>query len=102
MLAGSRVRFLQGWVTHISPETSLVTLNTAAGTEHISYDYLILALGSHVDRESIPGIDRHAYALDPYGALAAPALKQRLETLGQSPFRAVVAGAGATGIEAAA
>ena len=101
MLAGSKARFLQGWVTGILPETRQVAVETDAGTEQLPYDYLVLALGSRVERASKPGIEEHAYALDPYGPLATVALKERLEALGQSPFRALVAGAGATGIEAA-
>ncbi len=101
MLAGSKVRFVQGWVTQILPEEQLVKIESVDGQARLPYDYLILALGSRVDRESIPGIDQHAYALDPYGPLSATGLKRRLETLGQDHFRAVIAGAGATGIEAA-
>lgn len=102
MLAGSKVCFLQGWVTQILPEARQVVVDTAVGRQHIAYDYLVTALGSRVDRESVAGVRDHAFTLDPSGPLTTPALTEKLKDLGSTPFRAVVVGGGATGVEAAA
>ena len=68
----------------------------------IPYDKLIVALGSRVERDVVPGVNEHAYTLDPYGDLTTTALTERLQALGKSTFHAVVVGGGATGSEVAA
>jgi NADH dehydrogenase FAD-containing subunit len=65
------------------------------------YDYLVNALGSRVSRYTIPGVHDHAFTLDPYGDLTSEALRAKLTAYGKNPFRVVVVGGGATGIEAA-
>jgi NADH dehydrogenase len=82
-----------------------ITVATASGRQSITYDRLVLALGSEVWRPNIPGLAAHAFDVDTYAA--AVRLDSHLASLGgsaPSPGRAtvVVVGAGFTGIEVAA
>lgn len=78
MLRGSRVIFRQGWVTVLHPDARRVTLETEQGSEELAYDYLVYALGSVVDRDSVPGVRQGAYASDPLGDRSATDLHRRL------------------------
>ncbi|MCL4262107.1 MAG: FAD-dependent oxidoreductase [Anaerolineae bacterium] len=102
MLRGSRAKFRQGWVKTILPDEQVVVVDTAVAEQRLPYDYLINALGSRVDRQIVPGVDEYAYILDPYGNLTADMLHKWLKARGARPFRTVVVGGGATGIEMAA
>jgi len=101
MLRGTRVRFLQGWVTTLDPTQQCVHVQTADGEQQLAYDYLVNALGSSVNRQTVAGVQEYAYTLDPYGDLTTAALQAKLVAYGQDPLRVVVVGGGATGIEAA-
>jgi NADH dehydrogenase len=101
MLRGTKARFLQGWVTAINPAEQRVFIRTTGGEQELAYDYLVNALGSRVDRDTVPGVDEYAFTLDPYGDLTASALDARLKAYSEKAFRVVVVGGGATGIEAA-
>jgi NADH dehydrogenase FAD-containing subunit len=101
MLRDTQARFLQGWVTALDPARQRVHIQTTSGKQQLAYDYLVIALGSRVDRHAIPGVDDYAFTLDPYGNLTSETLKSKLTTYGQNPFRMVVVGGGATGVEAA-
>jgi NADH dehydrogenase len=98
MLRVTRVQFRQGWVTDLDPDSRSVTVQTPQGGEAISYDVLVYALGSVVDQDTVPGVRENAFVLDPRGANATAALRDRLDTL---TGRVVVVGGGATGIEGA-
>jgi NADH dehydrogenase FAD-containing subunit len=101
MLRGTQARFLRGWVAAIDPAQQCIQVQTGNGEQQLAYDYLLIALGSRVDRCSIPGVLDHAFTLDPYGDLTSEALKSKLTSYSQNPFRVVVVGGGATGVEAA-
>jgi len=101
MLRGTRVQFLQGWVSAIHPATRCVTIKTAQRVEELGYDYLVYALGSAVDQDTVPGLREHAYVLDPRGSNASGAVLERLRAISQSGGQVVVVGGGATGIEGA-
>jgi NADH dehydrogenase len=66
--------------------------------ERIGYDRLVLALGSSVDLESVPGAREHAFTLDPQ---RAQVLAARMPQLAAAGAKVVIAGNGLTGIEAA-
>lgn len=102
MLAGTKVQFQQGWVTHIIPETRQVVVERNGIRQKVSYDYLVIALGSHVDRDSVNGVNEYAFTPDPFGAHTTQELTQKLQSLAERPFQAVIVGGGATGIETAA
>jgi len=99
MLRGTRVEFLQGWVSGIDQQAHKIELNSGECT--LEYDYLIYALGSQVDQTRVPGIRQHAYVLDPGGPNGTAALREKLISL-KDGQRVVVTGGGATGIEVAA
>jgi len=94
-----------GEVEAIDPARRQISLVTSSGEEALSYDRLVLALGSEVMRPDIPGLAEHAFDVDTYAA--ALRLEHHLTSLGRSapsPGRStvVVVGAGFTGIEVAA
>ncbi|PSO13785.1 NAD(P)/FAD-dependent oxidoreductase [Bradyrhizobium sp. MOS003] len=89
----------------IDPVRRQISLVTGNGDEVLSYDRLVLALGSELMRPDIPGVAEHAFDVDTYAA--ALRLEDHLISLGRSapsPGRStvVVVGAGFTGIEVAA
>lgn len=90
-LANTSVRFVQAYVRDIQPDHKQVVLNDNV----ISYDTLVIATGSHVDRDAIPGIREHAYTLD---AASANQLHDHIAP----GKRMLIVGGGLTGIEAAA
>jgi NADH dehydrogenase len=100
-LRGTGVQFVQGLVTGINPAAHTITVQTDTESQQLSYDKLLYALGSTIDRDSIPGIRDHAYTLTPTGDHSAAGLREVLPTL-PAGARLVVCGGGATGIEAAA
>src|SRR5690606_32950005 len=74
-----------------------VTATDGAGTEELSYDTLVHALGSAPADPGVPGVAEHADELASRpGALR---LRERLAGLGAGG-RVVVVGGGLTGIEA--
>lgn len=94
-----------GEVEAVDPARRQISLVTSRGEETMSYDRLVLALGSEVMRPNIPGLAEHAFDVDTYAA--ALRLEDHLISLGRSapsPGRStiVVVGAGFTGIEVAA
>ena len=94
LLKRNGVQFMQGWVTRLNPDSNSLTV----GSQTVSYDYLIYALGSFVDTTRVPGIQEHAFAL---GSEAnAIALRDRLTHIRQGG-RLIICGGGLTGIEAA-
>jgi NADH:ubiquinone reductase (H+-translocating) len=99
LLDGSGVDFYQGWVTALQPEQKRLSVESASGLQTLSYDYLIYAAGSTVERAMIPGGRAHALALsDQAGAVEARA---RLAAVGERGGEVLVIGGGLTGIELA-
>ena len=90
-LTNTPVRFVQAYVREIQPDHKQIVLKDKV----IRYDTLVIATGSHVDRDAIPGIREHAYTLD---AASAEQLRDRIAP----GKRMLVVGGGLTGIEAAA
>ena len=97
MIRGTGIRFVQGWMAEMQPDKNCITVATASGEEDVHYDYLVYALGSAIDMDSVEGVREHAYALNPHGAKATDALRQKL--LSMNSGRVVLIGGGATGIE---
>jgi NADH dehydrogenase FAD-containing subunit len=104
LLRGTRVRFVRGWVVALAPQAQQVRLRTDAGSEILAYDYLLYALGSRTDKDSVAGVREHALAMG--NPADSELLRQRLLQLGEyDPNPAgevVVVGGGLTGIESAA
>jgi NADH dehydrogenase len=98
MLRGTGIRFVQGWVTAVHPDTKTVEVQQRDGAETFAYDKLVYALGSSVDRDSVQGVRDYAYTLDSH---SAPLLAQRMKAIASKSGHVVVIGSGFTGIEAA-
>jgi NADH dehydrogenase len=99
LLDKTGIRFMQGWVTAVSPQQSTITLQTQTGEQQLAYDNLVYALGSHVDSSLIPGIQEHAFTLG--SEQTAQQLQQALPDIARKNGRLLVIGGGLTGIEAA-
>ncbi len=102
VLRGTGVNFIHGYVNRIDTAQRALLVQTYAETRSVHYDYLLYALGSTLDRDSVRGVREHAYTLTPSGPLSAAALRERLPVRNDAGGRLVVCGGGATGIEAAA
>lgn len=94
-LAGTGVRFVQGWVTGIDADGHTVRIDDEVT---LRYDALVYALGSVADSSVVDGVDEFAYTLN--SAQDATMLADHLTRL--TGGTVVVAGGGLTGIESAA
>lgn len=106
LLKGTGIRFVQGWVTGLSPARQTVTVHTARGDNQIAYDYLIYALGSFVDTRTVPGAAEYAMSLSTEETTLAlqkqlPQVAEQGGRLSEMPSGVLVCGGGLTGIEAA-
>src|SRR2546421_5087465 len=102
MLRRTHVQFLQGRVTSIDPAHHEIVVVDQQHTQHVEYDYLVYALGSVTDRQTVPGVAQYAYTLTARGPLSAAALRETLPSIEARGGQIVVSGGGATGIETAA
>ena len=103
ILRKTQVQFLQGRVTSLDPSQHRITVQDQQQQQHeLAYDYLVYALGSMTDRQSVPGVAQYAYSLSARGPLSAAALRETLPEIGARGGQVVVSGGGATGIETAA
>jgi NADH dehydrogenase len=98
------VRHARAEVRGIDTRTRVVEVATEGRIETISYDTLVVALGSALVRPAVPGLAQYGFDVDTYPA--AEKLGEHFKELGSrppSPARAtvVVVGAGFTGIEVA-
>ena len=98
------VNHMRAEVQAVDPSARHVMVETAVGQQCLTYDRLVLTLGSQLVRPAIPGLAVHDYDVDTY--VAAARLDAHLEELGkQAPSEGrstvVVVGAGFTGIEVA-
>ena len=99
MIRGTGIRFIQGWVTGIHPDTKTVEVHSSdKSVTSLPYDKLVYALGSSVDRSAVAGVRDYAYTLDSH---SAPLLAQRMKNIAQKNGKVIVIGGGLTGIESA-
>ncbi|MBI6634901.1 NAD(P)/FAD-dependent oxidoreductase [Pseudomonas paralactis] len=104
LLSAVGVTFVQGAADSIDTNARQVTYRNAAGTPAtLTYDRLVLAAGSRLNRPSMDGI-QHVFDVDQIeDATRLEAHIKALKNLPDSPARntVVVAGGGFTGIETA-
>jgi NADH:ubiquinone reductase (H+-translocating) len=91
---GTGVRLRVGWVERVDLQGRTLSV----GGELVGWDRLVLALGSHTETRSAPGIREHAHTLDAAGSATLSAL---LPKIAAKRGRVVIVGGGLTGIEAA-
>ncbi|MBA3261727.1 MAG: FAD-dependent oxidoreductase [Thermoleophilaceae bacterium] len=97
-LTGRKVTNVRGEAYEIDTARSLVRVRGSDEHASIPFDFVILATGSTIDAESVPGVSEHAHSL------ASPESAARLnDALSELPEGSVAAvcGGGMTGIEAA-
>ncbi|MBD2667479.1 FAD-dependent pyridine nucleotide-disulfide oxidoreductase [Richelia sinica FACHB-800] len=99
LLQGTGIRFYQAVITNIDIQQQQIQLQT--GTE-ISYDYLVLALGSETPLDLTPGATTHAY---PFRTITdVYRLEEKIRILEESDadkIRVAIVGAGYSGVELA-
>ncbi|PKM82938.1 MAG: FAD-dependent oxidoreductase [Firmicutes bacterium HGW-Firmicutes-14] len=100
----TRVRIIKDIVLHILPKENKILLEQ--GT--VTYDYLVVALGSEPEYFNIPGIERHSLTLRSLNSakLIRTHIENRFAAFKANPLKRefltiVVGGAGFTGIELA-
>lgn len=99
LLAKRGVRFVQGFVEALEPDRRQVLgRDSTGGAFALSYDELILALGSHTATPA-PDVAAHTVQLDSLSTVEAAA--GRLRDLAMRGGRVLVVGGGLTGIETA-
>jgi len=97
-LTGKRVANVRGKAVAIDPGRGRAAVERDGRVTEIPFDQVLLAVGSGVDLDSVPGVRENAHALsDPR---AAERLWDALREL-RAGSRVVVCGGGFTGIEAA-
>ncbi len=99
----NKVEFVQGTVERIVPEENRVLL----GDGELSYDYLVVALGSEAETFGIKGMKEHAFSI--VNVNAARKIREHIESQfsaynkeevkNEERLTIVVGGAGFTGIE---
>lgn len=95
---------VKGKVVGLDLARQTVQVDTGMGTQDVTYDKLVYALGSQLRRPPIPGLADHSFDVDTYHG--AKRLEQHLESLpaaarSDERYTALVVGAGLTGIEIA-
>lgn len=99
MLRGTGVGFVQGKVVALHADAHEVVLETSTGVQNLSYDYLVYALGSTFERDTVPGVREYAYTLATSGPKSVMALREQLAGLAERGGRVLVCGGGLTGLE---
>lgn len=101
MFKGTAINLIVGKATSLNKEAKTVTLEDG---HTLSYDILILALGSVTNYFHIDGLEEHAFAVKSLheGKRLRQHLHQELMDTGKPEVHYVVVGAGPTGVELAA
>lgn len=98
LFANTDIKFCQDLVTEINLETQEIYCQNC----HLSYDYLVLALGSETPLQGVPGVAEFAF---PFRSLSdAYRLEEKirlLEASQQEKIRVAVVGGGYSGVELA-
>jgi demethylphylloquinone reductase len=99
LLQGTNIQLYRDWVTTIDLDSCSVSL---ASQERLTYDYLVLSVGSKTKYADIEGLQEYALT---FRTLAdAELLKTRLQTLlasGRQKLRIAIIGSGPNGVELA-
>src|SRR5947208_722107 len=64
MLQGTRIQFVRGRVIDWQARGGEIAVIMGQDAQKLQYDYLVYALGSHVDSAAVRGVKEHAYTLD--------------------------------------
>jgi NADH dehydrogenase len=94
LIKGTRVDLALGCIDQLDYGNRTLKL----GGERIEFDTLVLALGSHVDVDSVEGVREHAMAVES-GTVST--IHRALQKAAAHPGRVTIVGGGLTGIELA-
>jgi NADH:quinone reductase (non-electrogenic) len=94
LIRGTGIQLRVGQIERLDPSRRVLSV----GDERIEFDTLVLALGSHVDVDSIKGVREHAMTVE-LGSVSA--IHERLARLAVGGGRVTIVGGGLTGIELA-
>jgi NADH dehydrogenase len=97
-LTGRRVENVRGRAVAIDADRGAVAVERDGELSELRFDQALVAVGSEIDVEAVPGVAAHAHSLA--GPVAAMRLRQALRAL-PAASAVAVCGAGFTGIEAA-
>ena len=97
-LTGRRVENVRARAIAVDPDRGVVAVERDGRLAEVPFDQVLLAVGSTVDFESVPGAAAHAHSLA--GPISAVRLREALRRLPEGS-RVAVGGGGFTGIEAA-
>ena len=97
-LTGRRVENLQARAVAVDPDRGAVAIERDGRLAEIPFDQVLIAVGSGIDLEAVPGVAEHAHSLS--GPAAAVRLREALRVL-RPDSRVAVCGAGFTGLEMA-
>lgn len=97
-MLGSKVGFLEGYVSDLDPDAGRAAVSTPDGVLSVPFDRVILATGSTTERAPIPG-GEHVHGLADIDA--ARALRPRLAEV-RAGSSVTVVGGGLTGLETVA
>jgi NADH dehydrogenase len=101
-LAGTRIEFICGRVEALDAVNRIVRIDSGGTKRELAFDRCIYALGSATDAHSVPGVDQHAYRLDPgEDRRSATALCSRLAESSAPSLRVAVVGGANTATEVA-
>jgi len=98
-LTGRRVAHVRGRAYEIDLDRRLIRTSGSDGAQTVAFDHLILATGSVVDLDRVPGAREHAHSLNDQAS--AQRLRVTLRHM-RSGGLIAVCGGGMTGLEAAA
>lgn len=93
LVKGTGITLKRGWVTRVDPRGEVLV-----DGERVPFDRLVVALGSHVELDRVPGVREHTSTLE---AQSSAELAKRLPSIAERKGRVVVIGGGLTGIESA-
>jgi len=97
-LTGRRVENLRARAVAVDPDRGALAVETNGKLTEVPFDQVVIAVGSRVALDAVPGVAEHAHSLsDPAAAIR---LREALRELPESR-RVAVCGGGFTGIEAA-
>jgi NADH dehydrogenase FAD-containing subunit len=98
-LSRSGVRLRIGRAVAVDRAERRIEVLGGAGREDLTYDTLVYAAGSSVDLDAVPGVRRHAHAVN--GPSESERIHDQLQHLHRDGGVVAVCGGGMTGIEVA-
>lgn len=94
LMRGTGIQLRVGQIERLDPARRVLSV----GDERLEFDTLVLALGSHVDVDSVKGVREYAMAVE-FGSVSG--IHDSLQKIAARSGRVTIVGGGLTGIELA-